>query len=902
MADWISHEAPAHKATELPVAQPVKLVGREATLAQIYSQLKLNKAVLLHGAAGIGKTAIAATLASAYTELPGGTLWLDSRLTPFAELLVNVGRAYGIAEITGEQNPVSRVGIAVATLTQNKPLIVIDGEIDSSAASEFIMRVADRVPVLMTHDGDALTGPWMTVELPPLAPDPATAMLRTLAPGIETGAGDLVARLEYQPFAISVAAGAARLRRQTPAELLVEIRPGVPPHTAALTLAFTGLNSALQGVLLLLSATFRGEVSEELLAQVANAPTATIQQVMTALVGGGLVERITRYGKTYYKLHPLTFAFARDFLRRSNKLDDLQNRFRDAVIAYARQHGSDPEALATEMDTFVSTARWAAEKGDRETPNAIAVALAQARNFVQTHGYVNELLELQELSVSSSDAFPAYMAIPEPRSQQPALFPAADEADEADDDSLLAPGIITEEADEDEGDSEDEDLFDDTGTLDYDFDELSEDDEDEGEDEFDEDEDDEGDEVQAFNMPVAAFGEIGAEDELDIDEDFEDEDEFDDDLEEDEDEDFDEPLPMLEDEDDDLEDSAPSQPSTPIVYPDEISRLRAELVEARTAGDRRRQAELLAAIGRELERGGSETEAIASYDEALNAYEEVNDQAGMLQMYEALATLIVKTDNVQAAVLNATRGASLARQMGSESAEQRLMTLLGDARQQLGESDEAIVAYSEALDLARAASDSQAEADVLYKLGYAQLDSGDAEEALSTWEDALTTFRTQGNRKFEGRVLSGMGTASGELGRWSEAVRFYNSALYVAREVADRADELLQLSNLGYASIQERKLGEAVLYYRQALHLAFLSEVAESIVSTTVDLARLLIESKRHHDITEMLIDTALRYDPTDRDLLRLKERITTERQTTTTPQAPVNGTAQQYAANAYTG
>ena len=47
MAELTSHEAPAHKAQALPVQLPGKLVGRDSTLAQVYGQLKANKAVLI---------------------------------------------------------------------------------------------------------------------------------------------------------------------------------------------------------------------------------------------------------------------------------------------------------------------------------------------------------------------------------------------------------------------------------------------------------------------------------------------------------------------------------------------------------------------------------------------------------------------------------------------------------------------------------------------------------------------------------------------------------------------------------------------------------------------------------------------------------------------------------------
>src|SRR5690606_24506798 len=99
------------------------------------------------------------------------------------------------------------------------------------------------------------------------------------------------------------------------------------------------------------------------------------------------------------------------------------------------------------------------------------------------------------------------------------------------------------------------------------------------------------------------------------------------------------------------------------------------------------------------------------------------------------------------------------------------------------------------------------------------------------------------------------------------------------------------------------QLSQAVLRYRQALHLAYETDNRENAVSTLVDLVRLLIRSPRYLSVANLLIDDALRLDPADREVNQLKERITNEllvEEANGVQQAPVNGTAQTYAANAY--
>ncbi len=900
MADLTSHEAPAHQANALPVMLPPgKLIGRDLVLARVYSQLKENKPVLVYGASGIGKTALAATLASAYTGVAGGVLWLNVNNTPFPELLARIGRAYNLRDVATSDNPITLVSTAMNAVTSSRPLVVFDGQVNAQAISEFIMRCTDKLPILLVNEAE-VSGPWTNVPLGILEADAAATMFRNLAPEQTDGLSDLMAALDDIPFAIAVAAGAIRAKKQTPAAFLAALPKSVnataPLRT--LTASFGTLTSPLQGLLLLMGATLRGETSVELFSLIANAPEDTVMQALNVLAAQHLIERFQRYGRPYYRLHVITHTFAQTWLRGTGRLEGLQNKVRDAVLAYARKFSGTPDRLATEMDNFLAVARWAADQGDRDVANQLAVALMQAGDFVNARGYVYELLMLRRLAASSTTAFPAYGDQPVPAAPLPVQPDEDEDLVEAEDEGEpIAADLEPEDEDEEEPSVTSQPLRTPPPLSPVPTTTQSQ----PPAQPITPPPQRQSPPVQpaatppappvvtsqpssqpsasplrpaASTMPLP----ITDEDEDLIDEDSQD-------------------IAPIEDEEEEA--------SEPIAVPeetDELAKLRAALNTARQQGNRARQAELQSSIAQEQVKRGQETEAITSYSDALNTYETLNDQAGLLSTLEALAALTAKTENSQAAVLHAQRGIDLAEDLRNEPSQRNLLTILGDARQQLGESDNAISAYSEALDLARAASDKANEAMILYKLAYAQLDNGEPDQAVQSFEDALTLFREQGRRDYEGRTLAGLGTASGESEHWPEAIKFYTSALYIAREMKDREEEMLRLSDLGRASVEAHQLGQAVLRYRQALHLAYQSNNRENIVSTTVDLARLLVESQRHLKITSMLVEAALKIDPNDRDLKRLQERIQDEIEVVPEDlqQAAVVGTAQDYAANAY--
>lgn len=884
MADVMAHEAPIYQAAALPVDAPPKLIGRDTTLARVYTHLKDNKAVLIYGASGVGKSAVAVTLASAYTELPGGSLWLNIDQPSFAELIIRVGRAYNLTTVTRSDNPVAFVGAVASTLTREKPLIVLDGKISAETAEEFVTRCAVGLPVLILNEDD-IDGSWLKFPLNALEPSQAGALFRAtadLASAPPEEVNELVAALNYTPYALVVAAGHIRANKQTAADFRNALPPAganVNPSLLALTVAFRGLNNALQGLLLVLGATQRGAASAELISLIGSAPTETINQAMSLLVARHLVVKTERYAMPYYQLHPITHAFANSWLRGSGRLDGLQTKAREATLAYARKYSAaTPEAhdhLSAEMDTFLAAAKAAGDAGDRDFGRQLIAILLGAGDFFNARGYVYELVTLQKSSSASSVAFP------HDTTSTGAYTPVViDEDDEELIDDLPAPiRVIEDDEDLDDDFDEDDDLLDDAETDDDDSD----------------DDIDEEPVLQRslFGAPAAPLVTSAAALPLPFDDD--------EDLDDDDDEDFDDELEDLDDDEDD--DLLLTDDDEEDAIPDEAVQIRAQIVQARHDNDRKKQAGSLIALGNLQRTRGLENEAMAAFSEALAVQENLNDDATLIGVLTNLAELAQKTENYQAAALYSARGANLADKLEDDALHTRLLILLGDARQQLGESKDAARAYQRALDVARTADDARSEAMLLFKLGYAYLDDSDPNQAIQSWEEALSLFRKQERRDYEGRVLGGLGAAYSELERWSEAINFHTSALHIAREVKDKEEELLQLSNLGYAAVQARQLGQAVLRYRQALYLAYANDDKQNIVGTTVDLARLLVESARHLAIAELLIDDALEVEPTSRDLKRLKERIEDEREAMgddIPEQAAVAGSAKLYAENAY--
>lgn len=869
MPDMKPVEGPAHAALELPVSLPARLVGREAALAQIYNQLKDGRPVHLYGAPGSGKTALAATLANAYTQQPGGALWLHVDEPTLDELIVRVGRAYGVAEVANSDTPIGMIGAVENTLKANKPLLVLDGKIGADVASRFVSRCVDGLPVLIVND-ERIEGPWAAMALPSLETAGAVALFKQDG-RITTGEHDaditaLVQLLDHQPFAIVVAARAMIASKQTPGSYLnvlqqVHTTTGGVAHTTALTASARALTGAYQGVLLTLGATFSGTTSTALLSMISGAPEDAVGQALNILAQLNLVGRFRRYETMIYRLHPLAHAFLTDWLSGSNRLAGLQDKVNDSVVTYAKAHSTsdsaDYDSLATSMDSLLATAAWAAAQGRSDTANALIVALTEAGDFISERGYRYELMRLRDLATGTGQetAFPAYD--PEPVAAPEDLDDFAaydDDLDDDEDDLDISPEDMLLDDDDMDGDEDEDD----------DYDPFADDDEDEAPDMP----------RGAASAPLSDRLFSGIADEIEA-------------------EDYREEIPTP---------RPAAMPAIDLTTAD-LPALTNALREAKRAGDVEQEIAIQKAIGQQQVAQHMENEAMATYSDLLGLYEQTGDAVGLLETLDMLSALANRTGNDQVAVMHATRGVKLAEDLKDTIQQMHLLTTLGDAHQQLGDSEDAIADYSAALAIARTSNDSQHEALILYKLGYAQLDNGDNESAENTLEQALALFKAQEKRAYEGRVLGALGSVYGDMGRWGEAVNFHTSALYIAREVGDRTEEASQLTSLGYANEEAKDLGQALLRYRQALHLAFERGASDTIVESLVDLARLLLVSKKHLSIAEMLINRAAEFDASDKDVVALRMRINNEKlvaEASGVAMLPVNGTAEQYASNAY--
>ena len=403
MSDFTPLEAPAKDIQNLPLMHPGRPVGRDGVLRDIYTHLQNQRPVLLHGASGNGKTALAAALAAAYAQQPGGVIWLNSRTHPLPALIVQIGRALGVDDVTRSEQPAAHIGAISTALTQQKPFIVLDNVVDALAPQQFIDKAADNIPLVMISETD-LEGPWENVAIDPLS-DTDSLLLFKQKSGLQGSDSDIdiygiTKMLDYKPLPIVLAARGMVAAKQQPADYFKNLKAiseqSGDPTLSAVALSYRSLINQLQGLILMLGATFQGEASLDFISAVSGVPENGISQAMNILSQLYLVEKFDVYGKAYYRMPKKVHDFAQSALQGKNQLEALQNKVQTTTLSYAEDNIDNPQNLAKELDNFIATAQWANDNGDRDTANQLTMILDDPGEFATSHGYIYEFASAEK--------------------------------------------------------------------------------------------------------------------------------------------------------------------------------------------------------------------------------------------------------------------------------------------------------------------------------------------------------------------------------------------------------------------------------------------------------------------------------------------------------------------------
>ncbi|MCB9150909.1 MAG: tetratricopeptide repeat protein [Caldilineaceae bacterium] len=151
--------------------------------------------------------------------------------------------------------------------------------------------------------------------------------------------------------------------------------------------------------------------------------------------------------------------------------------------------------------------------------------------------------------------------------------------------------------------------------------------------------------------------------------------------------------------------------------------------------------------------------------------------------------------------------------------EGHLLYHIGDVYADLGDKQQAIAIYNQALPLLRKAGDIRGETITLNKIGDVYYKLGEKQQALDFYNQALPLRRKAGDISGEATTLTSMGCVYSDMGENQRALDLFNQALPLIRKIGNISGEAATVMNMGsvYAALSESQW--ALDLYHQALPL-----------------------------------------------------------------------------------
>lgn len=221
MGALISGTAPPDVPFDIP-PPPSHFVGREAETADVIEAIFATRdlcrapAVLIHGRAGIGKTALAAQVAhTARTRYPGGCLFVDfGSLEDGAPLHARLLRRLGVPLEDIPDEPTEARALYLSVLYRRHVLIVADGVTSSAQVTELVSASPGCAVIATSRRRLDALDDCLPILLPPLRPAEAVTLFRQVSglpePARKEDLLRIAAACDHLPLAVRVAAAKAR--------------------------------------------------------------------------------------------------------------------------------------------------------------------------------------------------------------------------------------------------------------------------------------------------------------------------------------------------------------------------------------------------------------------------------------------------------------------------------------------------------------------------------------------------------------------------------------------------------------------------------------------------------------------------------------------------------------------
>ena len=394
---------------------PRRLIGRKSLLKKVQDLIAEDERVLLRGFGGMGKTALAATIAADYVEAGNGkVIWIRAGSVEAEGLFDAIGRAFDrqqeVLAATGDQ----QIQIIRHILAENQGLLVLDDAWNSASLARVMKAMPRRMPMLVTSRERFPLD--VVVEINRLDADEALSLLNYHAREdytADTDARALCNLLGNHAFALEIAGKTLKVYSLTPTELLKRIEEA--PHDLHMPAGFGELGR--EGVKSLLDASidaltkplydtfvamgglFEPTTTADMVSRVMEKPVELVQKSLEQLVQRGLINEREQGGVPFFHLHDLGYSYARSlFITQYRNQQKVIMACRD----YAVEHAHDLPQMDVEYNAILEAVETALQNEQYAVLVDVMKALAVDGTYFAARGHSLRSLNLMQAAIDYS--------------------------------------------------------------------------------------------------------------------------------------------------------------------------------------------------------------------------------------------------------------------------------------------------------------------------------------------------------------------------------------------------------------------------------------------------------------------------------------------------------------------